>query len=147
MAPPAFYMPIQGKDRAVDRRFTTPLRLLLMVLIPLFVVFLPLILGFLFNGLSFRGLTVGGAAVWLCITVPLAPVFMLKFGRLELYEHPVIHYRADDGRRKRFRPARSRQKAWDTVKAFVFSPFLLVILFLLLVLIINVVLVLHWDSF
>ena len=132
----------------MDLKFTTPLRLLYMILIPAAVVFLPLLLGFLFNGFSFRGLTVGGAAVWLCLAVPLAPVFMVKFGRLELYEHPVIRYEADDGRRRRYRPPKTAPKqVWDTVKAFVFSPFILVILFLLVVLIINSVLVLHWDAF
>ena len=148
VTPPSFYMPIDGRDRAVDLAFTTPGRLLLMVLLPLLVVFLPLILGFILNGFSVHGLTVGGAAVWLCIAVPLAPVFMVKFGRLELYEHPLIHYEADDGQRRRYRPPKtSRKQVWDTVKAFVFSPFILVILFLLLVLIINTVLVLRWDAF
>lgn len=146
--PPAFYLPIDGRDRAVDLRFTTPGRLLVMILLPVAVVFLPLLLAFLLNGFSARGLTLGGAAVWLCITVPLAPVFTLKFGRLELYEHPVVHYRTDDGRRVRYRgPKKSLRQRLDTVRAFVFSPFILVILFLLAVLIINVVLILHWDSF
>ena len=148
VSPPSFYMSIDGRDRAVDLKFTTPGRLPAMILIPAAVVFLPLILGFILNGFSARGLTVGGAAVWLCIAVPLAPVFVLKFGRLELYEHPVIRYETDDGKRRRYKPTRTSWKeVWDTVKVFVFSPFLLVILFLLLVLIINTVLVLHWDAF
>jgi hypothetical protein len=33
------------------------------------------------------------------------------------------------------------------VKVFVFSPLVLVILFLLIVLIVNTVLVVHWDAF
>lgn len=145
--PPEFYMSIDGKDRAVDLRFTTPLRALKMVLLAVGIVFLPVILAFLLNGLSFRGLTIGGAAVWLCLAVPLAPVFLLKYGRLEIYERPIVRYRTDDGRRKRYRPAKTpRKEIWDTVRAFVFSPFILVILFLLIVLIVNVVLVLHWDS-
>ena len=148
VSPPTFYLPVDGQDRAVELQFTTPLRLLTMILLPAAAVFLPLILGFLFNGCSAQGLTVGGAAVWLCIMVPLAPVFLLKFGRLELYRHPVIHYRTDDGRRKRYRGTRHVwRERWDTVKAFLFSPFVLVVLFLLLVLIVNTVLVLHWDSF
>lgn len=148
LSPPEFYLPIDGRDRAVDLRFTTPLRLLLMVLLPGVTVFLPLILAFLLNGLSLRGLTVGGAAVWLCLAVPLAPVFLVKFGRLELYEHPVIHYRTDRGRRRRYRPAKAPLKErWDTVRSVLFSPLLLVVLFLLLVLIVNTALVLRWDAF
>ena len=148
VSPPGFYMDIDGRDRPVDLRFTTPLRLLAMVLIPFAVVFLPVIVAFFLNGLSFRGLTLGGAAVWLCIAVPLSPVFVLKFGRLELYEHPVVHYRTDDGRRKRYRKPRTPgHGVWDTIKALVFSPFIFVILFLAVVLIVNVVLILHWDAF
>ena len=148
VTPPEFYMSIDGRDRAVEMKFTTPWRLFLMIFLPAVTVFLPLILGFLFNGYSAEGLTVGGAAVWLCIMVPLAPVFMLKFGRLELYEHPVVHYQTDGGRRRRYRGAKKPWKeVWDTVRAFVFSPFILVILFLLVVLVINTVLVVHWDSF
>ena len=148
ISPPAFYLPIDGRNRPVELTFTTPLRLLAMILIPAAAVFLPFLLGFLFNGFSFRGMTVGGAAVWLCIMVPLAPVFMLKFGRLELYEHPVVHYCADDGKRRRFRGAgRSWRDVWEAVKPFVLPPLILVILFLLLVLVISTVLVLHWDSF
>ena len=148
VTPPSFYMPIGGQDRSVDIRFTTPKRLLLMVLLPLVVVFLPLILGFILNGFSVHGLTVGGAAVWLCIAVPLAPVFVLKYGRLELYKHPIIRYRDEKGRRRRYRPTRTNWKeVWETVKIVLFSPLILAVLFLLVVLIVNTVLVLHWDSF
>ena len=141
-------MLIDGRNRAVELKFTTPLRMLNMVLLAVCTVFFPYILAFLFNGFSFRGFTMGGGAVWLCIMVPLAPVFLIKYGRLELYEHPIVRYRTDDGRRRRYRPASNARKEWlDTVKVFVFSPFILVILFLLLVLIVSVVLVLHWDAF
>ena len=151
VSPPEFCMPIDGKDRAVTLRFTTPLRLLEMVLSPLAAVFLPVILAFLLNGFDYHGLTIGGAAVWLCIWVPLAPVFLLKWGRLELYEHPVVYYRDDSGRCRRYRkrkdPLKERLKdVLDTVKAFVFSPMIFAILFLLIVLIINTYLVLHWDA-
>ena len=151
VSPPEFCMPIDGKDRAVTLLFTTPLRLLEMVLSPLAAVFLPVILAFLLNGFDYHGLTIGGAAVWLCIWVPLAPVFLLKWGRLELYEHPVVYYRDDSGRRRRYRkrkdPLKERLKdVLDTVKAFVFSPMIFAILFLLIVLIINTYLVLHWDA-
>ena len=146
-APPEFYMPIDGKERAVDLRFTTPRRLLLMVLAPLAVVFLPLILAFLLNGLSFRGLTVGGAAVWLCIAVPLAPVFVLKFGRLEIYEHPIVRYRTDSGRCKRYRPPKKPlQERLREARDLIFSPLIWAILFILIVLIVNVYLILNWDK-
>lgn len=148
---PAFYMPIQGQDRAVELRFTTPLRLLLMAALPLIVVFLPVILAFLLNGFDYHGLTISGAAVWLCIAVPLAPVFVLKFGRLELYEHPVVQYCDDNGRRHRWRKPKGPLKerlveVVNTVKSFVFSPVILAVLFILIVLIVNTYLVLHWDA-
>ena len=148
VSPPSFHMPVDGKEREVDLKFTTPGRLIKMVLLPFAVIFLPVILAFILNGFDYHGLTIGGAAVWLCISVPLAPVFVLKFGRLEIYEHPVIQYRTDDGRRKRYRAHRRSWKARLTdAKKLIFSPFIFVILFLLIVLIVNTALVLHWDSF
>ena len=145
--PPEFHMPIDGRDQPVDIRFTTPFRLLKMVLLPFTLVFLPLIIAFVLNGLSFKGLTVAGAAVWLCITVPLAPVFVLKYGRLDLYRHPLIYYRTARGHRKRYwegrMPLRERFKA---LKELVFSPLILLIAFLLITLVVNVYLILNWDA-
>ena len=142
--PPEFYEIIDGLPQAVELRFTTPLRMLKMLAIALGTVFLPLILAFLFNGFSAKGLTVGGAAVWLCITVPVAPVYFLNFGRLELYEHPLIWLKTPEGGRVRYREHNRspRDFEWDTL-----PPILIGLAIALVVLIVNVVLVLHWDQY
>lgn len=149
VAPPEFYEVIEGSPQTVRLRFTTVPRALKMLAIALGTIFLPVLLAALLNGLSFAGLTLSGAAVWFCITVPLAPVFLLKFGRLELYSHPLIWRVGPDGRRTRWRekrktPLRQRLAA---VKSILFSPMILAVLFVLTVLVVNVVLVLHWDQF
>ena len=145
---PEFYLPIDGRNRAVELRFTTPRRLLNMTLLPLLVIFLPAIFAFVLNGFSAQGLTIAGATVWLCIAVPIAPVYVLKFGRLDLYRHPILHYRADNGRRKRYRPRRKPLKErLQALKDFVFSPAIFLILFLLIALVMSTLLVLSWDSF
>ena len=145
---PEFYEVIDGKPVPVELRFTTVPRMARMVLIALAVVFLPLILAFILNGFSAKGLTVGGAAVWLCITVPVAPVYFLNFGRLALYEHPLIWIKKEDGTRVRYHENKQTvQDVLNTAKELVNPATLLILAAVIGVLIINVVLVLHWDQF
>lgn len=147
IAPPAFYEPVNGTMQPVRVRFTTPLRVLRMLALALGTVFLPLIIAWLLNGCSAQGLTLGGAAVWLCITVPIAPVYLLKFGRLDLYEHPLIDVRDSSGRWKRVRKQSAWKRMVELFKTVFCSPILVGVLIALGILIINVVLVLHWDDF
>lgn len=147
IAPPAFYAPVGGTMQPVRVRFTTPLRMLRMLALALGVVFLPLILAWILNGCSAQGLTPGGAAVWLCITVPIAPVYLLKFGRLDLYEHPLVDVRDDSGRWKRVREQSFGKRLMELCKTVFSPPVLIGVLIALGILIINVVLVLHWDDF
>ena len=146
--PPQFYEAIDGRAQAVELRFTTPLRLLKMLCIALGVVFLPLILAFVFNGFSAQGLTLGGAAVWLCITVPVAPVYFLNFGRLELYEHPLIWLLTPEGGRRRYRPrGKSLRELLKSARSLLSPGVFIVLAVVIGILIINVVLVLRWDQF
>ena len=65
--------------------------------------------------------------------------------RLPLHEK---NDQTDDGRRKRYRGAnKPLRETLETIKVFVFSPFIWVILFLAVVLIVSVVLTLHWDRY
>ena len=146
---PEFYENIEGKMRRVKLRFTTPLRMLKMLGIAAGVVFLPFIIAFISNGFSVEGFHIGGAAVWLCVTVPIAPVYLLKFGRLDLYEHPLIWYSGPDGRMVRLRGNKKGfRETFDSVKEFILNPAVLIgVAVVLLVLFINVHLILHWDEY
>ena len=100
---PVFFRNIKGKEEEVVLRFTTPGRILKMVLLCLGVLFLPVILALLINGFDFQRLELGGSAVWFCIFVPVVPIYLLKFGIVELYEKPWIYLVKDNGRLKRYK--------------------------------------------
>lgn len=142
--PPELYETVGGKACSARVRFTTPLRVLKMLGITFGTVFLPLILAFLLNGCSARGLTVGGAAVWLCITVPVAPVYLLKFGRLDLYERPLVRILTPEGKWKRLR-GRSLKDRLKKLRGILSPGLWIAAGVVLLILIINVYLILHWD--
>lgn len=145
IAPPEFYEELDGAVQPVVIRFTTFARVLKMLAIAFGTVFLPIIIAFVLNGFSLDGLQLSGAAVWLCITVPVAPVYLLKFGRLDLYEHPLIYVKKPDGRLQLYRSRKDYRKIWQTVKDLVLSPLAFVIGFMLFVLLINVYLILNPD--
>ena len=41
-----------------------------------------------------------GSAVWFCITVPLSPVFLIKYGRMDIYDNPWIYLVDEHGKKK-----------------------------------------------
>ena len=103
VTPPAFFMKLDGKMEEVVLRFSTPLRFGGMMALAFLVLFLPVIIALFLNGFDFRGLELGGSAVWFCIFVPVIPIYLLKFGRIELYRNPWIYIVSPDGKKKRYR--------------------------------------------
>ncbi len=100
---PVFFEEINGKEQAVSLRFTTPLRIIRMGLLAVFVIFLPVLLALFLNGFNFRQLELGGSAVWFCIFIPVVPIYVLKFGIIELYERPWIYLLTENRQKKRYR--------------------------------------------
>ncbi len=131
---PVFFAEVDGEYQPVILRFTTPLRVLRMVLICAVVLFLPVIFALLINGFDFEKLNLGGSAVWFCIAVPVVPVYLLKFGIDGLYERPWI-YTLKDGKMKRYKPKNklSKQEIKDILKFIFLPPSSIVILICLLV--------------
>ena len=99
---PVFFAEIEGRKEPVILRFTTPLRLIRMGLLAILVIFLPVVIALLLNGFDFQRLDLGGSAVWFCIFVPVVPIYVLKFGVIELYERPLIYLFQEDGKKKRY---------------------------------------------
>lgn len=146
---PQFFETIDGSQRPVVLRFTTPLRVLRQIATAIVVVFLPVIIAFLLNGLSMEGLHLEGAAVWFCITVPVAPVYLLKFGRIDLYEHPLMWVTTEDGKRRRWRgPKKTFSERVGQLREGFRSGCItiLVVLGALALLLIQVALILSWDQ-
>jgi hypothetical protein len=116
VAEPVFIEKIDGLDQPVVLRFAGPLRILRMVLLCLLVIFLPVIIALCLNGFDFARLELGGSAVWFCIMVPVVPVYLLKFGIVELYERPWVYLVNPDGTLTRYRKKHSFRITGDMVK-------------------------------
>ena len=99
---PVFFMELDGDKKPVQLKFTTPLRVLRIVLLCVVALFMPVILAMLINGFDFARLDLGGSAVWFCIAVPVVPVYLLKFGIVELHDNPLVYVLNEDGTKKRY---------------------------------------------
>ena len=125
--PPIFFMNINGYRVPVEIRFTTPLRVLRAFAITFGVVFLPVIFALLINGFDLGRLNLGGSAVWFCISVPLSPVLLVKYGRMDIYDNPWIYLIDEKGKKKLYRQKRNPIQKED-IKEFLevfFTPPLL----------------------
>ena len=57
-----------------------------------------------------------GSAVWFCITVPLSPVFLIKYGRMDIYDNPWIYLVDEHGKKKRYKAKHSKADWEDTLE-------------------------------
>ena len=124
---PVFYMNLDGKREEVELKFTTLYRVIRAFAITFGVVFLPVIIALFINGFNFKLLELGGSAVWFCITVPLAPVLLIKYGRMDIYDNPWIYIVNEKGKRKRYRKKLDSKEVED-IRLFIkdwFKPPLL----------------------
>ena len=112
---PVFFMNIAGKIQEVEIRFTSAPRVIRALAITFGVVFLPVILALIINGFNFSILNLGGSAVWFCIAVPLAPVFLIKYGRMDIYDNPWIYVIGENGQKRRYKPKRDSVDVRTTI--------------------------------
>lgn len=123
VVPPAFFALLDGRWERVRYVFSSPLRRLRMVLIALAALFLPVIVALFLNGFDFARLTLGGSAVWFCIAVPTVPIYILKFGVIDLYDNPWIYILSPDGGKRRYRAPRKRRFTRETLRAILRAAF------------------------
>lgn len=127
IAEPVFLRELDGRPAHVSYTFNSPKRMIFMILLSLVVIFLPVIIALFVNGFDFGRLSPGGSAVWFCITVPVVPIYLVRFGIQWLYENPWIYVFTEDGKRKRYRKntAGSKTKVGEIVKiclGLLFAP-------------------------
>lgn len=103
--------------------------------------FLPVIIAFLLNGLSFTGLDLMGSAVWLCIFVPIAIAYFVSMGRIDIYENPYVYVVDTNGKQHRIKMESNTVTVLDIIKSL--SYIVPVAIFLGIVLIVNVYLILN----
>lgn len=101
--PPVFFETLGGKRREVVLKFSTPWRMTRMALLALLVLFLPVVIALFINGFQFSQLNLAGSAVWFCIFVPVIPIYLLKFGRIDMYDRPWFYIVSEDGAGTRYR--------------------------------------------
>jgi len=116
VAEPVFFENLDGVRQPVVLKFVTPLRVFKIAALSLIVMFLPVILALFINGFDFKKLELGGSAVWFCIFVPIVPIYLLKFGIVELYDNPWIYIITDKGRRKRYHKKAEFKIDWEFVR-------------------------------
>ena len=103
METPVFKQVLDGKMEVVTYTFRSFARTLRMIMLGIVTIFFPVILALLVNGFDFSRLYIGGSAIWFCITVPLVPIFFIKFGIQSLYESPLIYIISENGKKRRYR--------------------------------------------
>ena len=103
VTPPVFTEEIDGKEQFVVLRFTTFRRIITWIFRAAVFLFLPVIFALFINGFNFQRLNLGGSAVWFCLAVPLIPVFIVKYGILDLYDNPLIYLIKENGKLKRYK--------------------------------------------
>ena len=139
---PVFFENIDGARTPVTIRFSAPGRMLKMVLLGLGIVALPIIIAFVLNGFSAQGLHPEGAAVWLCIFVPVVIAYFIKMGRIDIYQNPYIYTLDEQGRKRRVKAESRTATARDTLSALLTPPLVALTLALVLFLVMGVYLTL-----
>ena len=74
-----------------------------MILLVVTALFFPVILAVILTGFDFSKINLGGSAVWFCIAVPVVPIYLWKFGIVELHDRPWIYTFSEDGKKHRYR--------------------------------------------
>ena len=114
---PVFFEKLDGTEQPVVLRFTSPARVIRMALLCIVALFLPVIVALFINGFDFQRLSLGGSAVWFCIAVPVVPIYLLKFGIVELHDNPWTYTIKENGKLRRYRKKLNFHVTWDGIRA------------------------------
>ncbi len=96
---PFFVEIINGAPKIVEIKYSAASRMIWMIFLSVIAILIPFIMVMASPGSALAGF----GAVLLCITVPVTPIYFIKFGRLNIYEHPWIYYRNERGQRVRYK--------------------------------------------
>lgn len=126
---PVFFEQIQGQEIPVRLGFYSGGRMVKIALILLLTNLSPSILAWLFTAVSCIGtgdlallgqLDYSYNVVWLCLSLPVSVAGFVVFGRIEIYDSPVIFRILENGGRKRIRVKKENKKTlhmrWRTVR-------------------------------
>lgn len=140
---PVFFEQIEGQEIPVQLGFYSGGRIARIALILLLINLSPGMLAWLFTAVSCIGtgdwtllwqLDYSYNVVWLCLSLPVSVAGFAVFGRIEIYDSPVIFRILENGGRKRLRVKKENKKTlhmrWRTVRNTMGNwvlPFLIVL--------------------
>ena len=111
---PVFFENIGGVNYPVYVSFYPVIRVIGWMLLILLWNTFPLLLAFLFAGFNTSLMWFGGIVVWLCVSVPTTPAFIIRFFRQEVYEKPWFYAYLQGGKRgKRLKLPKPPRKKLD----------------------------------
>ena len=126
---PVFFETIGGKELPVQLRFYSPGRIVKIALILLLVNASTCILAWILTALKcigsgdwtlFQQLDYSYNIIWLCLALPISMAGFAAFGRIGVYDSPVIFQLLENGKRKRIRQKRENRKTlfmrWKNVR-------------------------------
>lgn len=100
---PVFRQELDGEIREVSYTFRSFKRFVSMIFLGVLTIFLPVIIALFLNGFDFQRLNLLGSGIWFLITVPIVPIYLVRFGIQWIYENPLVYVFTEDGKRKRYR--------------------------------------------
>ena len=126
---PVFFETIGGKELPVQLGFYSPGRIVKIVMILLLVNASTCILAWILTAFKcmgsgdwtlFQQLDYSYNIIWLCLALPISMVGFAVFGRIEVYDSPVIFQLLENGKRKRIHQKRENRKTllmrWKNVR-------------------------------
>ena len=126
---PVFFERIGGQELPVQLGFYSPGRIVKIVMILLMVNASTCILAWILTALKcigsgdwtlFQQLDYSYNIIWLCLALPISMAGFAAFGRIEVYDSPVIFQLLENGKRKRIRQKRENRKTllmrWKNVR-------------------------------
>lgn len=126
---PVFFETIGGKELPVQLGFYSPGRIVKIAMILLLVNASTCILAWILTAFKcmgsgdwtlFQQLDYSYNIVWLCLALPISMVGFAVFGRIEVYDSPVIFQLLENGKRKRIHQKRENRKTllmrWKNVR-------------------------------
>ena len=126
---PVFFERIGGQELPVQLGFYSPGRIVKIVMILLMVNASTCILAWILTAFKcmgsgdwtlFQQLDYSYNIVWLCLALPISMVGFAVFGRIEVYDSPVIFQLLENGKRKRIHQKRENRKTllmrWKNVR-------------------------------
>lgn len=94
---PVFFEIIKGKKEPVKISFYSGKRFIMWGIVSLILISLPLLLGCVFRDFNVQHMAYYGAIPWLVLVGAALPMFYMRFGRVVVYDYPILKKIREDG--------------------------------------------------